>query len=108
VPHWTARLEYLYSDFGTTSVTFPMAGQRFDSDLSAQEVGVGLNYQLGDNGSNAGNESLAPLGGDNWSIHGQTTYTSQYAPPFRAPYHGQNSLDRNAGRETWDATLYAG
>jgi high affinity Mn2+ porin len=73
VPHWTARLEYLYSDFGTTSVTFPMAGQRFDSDLSAQEVRVGLNYQLGGNGSNAGNESLAPLGGDNWSIHGQAT-----------------------------------
>ena len=24
----------LYSDFGTTSVTFPLAGQRFDSNLS--------------------------------------------------------------------------
>ncbi len=51
---------------------------------------------------------MAPLEGDNWSIHGQTTYVSQYAPPFRAPYHGTNSLDSNAGRETWDATLYAG
>jgi len=108
VPHWTARLEYLYSDFGTTSVTFPLAGQRFDSNLSVQEVRVGLNYQLGGSGSNPGNGSLAPLGGDNWSIHGQTTYTSQYAPPFHAPYHGTNSLDSNAGRETWDATLYAG
>jgi high affinity Mn2+ porin len=36
VPHWTARIEYLYSDFGTASVTFPLAGQRFDSNLSAQ------------------------------------------------------------------------
>jgi high affinity Mn2+ porin len=106
VPHWTARLEYLYSDFGTTSVTFPLAGQRFDSNLSVQEVRIGLNYQLG--GSNAGNGSLAPLEGDNWSVHGQTTYVSQYAPPFHAPYRGTNSLDTNAGRETWDATLYAG
>jgi high affinity Mn2+ porin len=46
--------------------------------------------------------------GDNWSVHGQTTYVSQYAPPFHAPYRGANSLDTNAGRETWDATLYAG
>jgi len=108
VPHWTMRLEYLYSGFGTSSVTFPLAGQRFDSNLSAQEVRVGLNYQLGANGSNGGNGRLAPLGGDNWSIHGQTTFVSQFAPSFRAPYRGQNSLDTNAGRETWDATLYAG
>src|SRR5208337_1202651 len=31
-----------------------------------------------------------------------------YAPPFHAPYRGANSLDSNAGRETWDATLFAG
>ncbi len=111
VPHWTMRLEYLYSAFGTASVTFPLAGQRFNSNLSVQEVRLGLNYQLGGNGSSAGNAndaSLAPLGGDNWAVHGQTTYVSQYAPPFRAPYRGANSLDSNAGRETWDATLYAG
>jgi high affinity Mn2+ porin len=33
---------------------------------------------------------------------------SQYAAPFHAPDHGQNSLDSNTGRETWDATLYIG
>jgi len=32
--------------FGTASVTFPLAGQRFDSNLSVQEVRVGLNYKL--------------------------------------------------------------
>jgi high affinity Mn2+ porin len=108
VPHWTARLEYLYSDFGTASVTFPLAGQRFDSNLSVQEVRLGLNYQLGGNGSNSATGGLAPLAGDNWSIHGQTTYLSQFVPRFHAPYRGANSLDSNAGRETWDATLYAG
>jgi high affinity Mn2+ porin len=108
MPHWTARLEYLYSAYGTASVTFPLAGQRFDSNLATQEVRLGLNYQLGDTGTKAGSGGLAPLEGDNWSIHGQTTFVSQYAPPFHAPYHGQNSLDSNAGRETWDATLYAG
>jgi high affinity Mn2+ porin len=41
-------------------------------------------------------------------LHGQTTFVSQYAPPFHAPYHGPNSLDSNHGRETWDVTFYAG
>jgi high affinity Mn2+ porin len=108
LPHWTARVEYLYSDYGTASVTFPLAGQRFDSNLTTQEWRVGLNYQLGEAAAKAGNGGIAPLEGDNWTIHGQTTFVSQYAPPFHAPYHGPNSLDSNAGRETWDATLYVG
>jgi high affinity Mn2+ porin len=41
VPHWTTRLEYLYSDFGTTGVTFPLAGQRFDSNLSVKRFASG-------------------------------------------------------------------
>jgi high affinity Mn2+ porin len=108
VPHWTARVEYLYSDYGISSVTFPLAGQRFDSNLTTQQWRVGLNYQLGEAAAKAGNGGIAPLEGDNWVIHGQTTFVSQFAPPFHAPYHGQNSLDSNSGRETWDATLYVG
>jgi high affinity Mn2+ porin len=45
---------------------------------------------------------------NNFSLHGQTTFTSQYAFPFRAPYRGQNSLDSNSGRETWDVNFYVG
>src|SRR5262249_446280 len=41
-------------------------------------------------------------------LHGQTTFFEEYAPPFRSPYRGHNSLIPNEGRETWDATLYAG
>jgi high affinity Mn2+ porin len=46
-PGWTARFEYLYSQYGNARVTFPFGGQRFQSDLSTQEVRVGLNYKLG-------------------------------------------------------------
>jgi high affinity Mn2+ porin len=59
VPHWTARLEYLYSSYGTASVTFPLAGQRFDSNLSIQEFRLGLNYQLGESARKAGNGGIA-------------------------------------------------
>ena len=44
-----------------------------------------------------------------WSLHGHATFTEQYHPGFTAPYTGANSLDpRSDGRETFDATLFAG
>jgi len=107
VQGWTARLEYLYSRFGSSAVGFPLSGQSFNSDLSIQQVRVGLNYRFG-NGAQPAFSGPAALNTDGWEVHGQTTYVSQYAPPFTAPYRGANSLDSNAGRETWDATLYIG
>ena len=44
-----------------------------------------------------------------WAIHGQSTFTEMYQPAFRSPYQGSYSLPAAAnGRETFDATLYAG
>jgi high affinity Mn2+ porin len=108
-PAWTARFEYLYSQYANTGVTFPLSGQRFQSDLSMQEVRWGVSYQLGSDVSKW-KVLTAPNSpeSDGWSLHSQTTFAAQYAPPFRVPYRGANSLDPNAGRETWDATLYIG
>src|SRR5579871_5497527 len=108
-PDWTLKLEYLYSQFGNTAVTFPQGHQTFDSNLSTHQLRLGLNYRLGDISKLDWTKPIAqPLETDNWAVHGQTTFLWQYAPPFRAPYRGANSLDPNAGRETWDATLYIG
>ena len=49
-PHWTASIQYLYTDYGHSNALFANAGQRFDSDLSLQELRAGLNYQFGDDG----------------------------------------------------------
>jgi high affinity Mn2+ porin len=108
-PGWTARFEYLYSQYGNAGVTFPLGGQRFQSDSSMQEVRWGLNYKLGGDASKWNVLATPnPLEDDGWSLHSQTTFAAQYAPPFHAPYGGANSLDPNEGRETWDATLYLG
>jgi high affinity Mn2+ porin len=108
-PGWTAKAEYLYAQFGDTGVTFPASGQSFSSNFAMHELRVGLNYRPGDApNSNGSPFGISPLEVDNWIVHGQTSYLSQYAPPFHAPYRGANSLDSNAGRETWDATLYIG
>jgi len=46
---------------------------------------------------------------ENWAIHGQATITWLLQPAFRSPYQGPHSLSPAAnGRETIDATLYAG
>jgi len=107
--NWTARLEYLFTDYGNRSVTFPAGAQRFTSDLNVSELRFGLNYRL-NGGPSAGNTAIAPPVPefDNFAIHGQTTYLSQYVSPFRNPYFGQNSLAPNQGRETWDATAFVG
>jgi high affinity Mn2+ porin len=106
---WTARLEYLFTGFGTHGVAFPAGAQRFDSDLALHALRLGLNYRLGSDGSKPENLfGIAAPETDVWALHGQTTFVNQYAFPFRTPYRGRNSLDSNSGRETWDVTLYAG
>ncbi len=107
---WSVKAEYLYAQYGNASASFPLGGQNITSDLATHEVRAGLNYKLFDNGSKSDNWpfGLSAFDSDGWAIHGQTTYVNQYAAPFHAPYRGANSLDSNAGRETWDATLYIG
>lgn len=51
----------------------------------------------------------SPQATEDWALHGQVTFVEQYHPAFRAPYTGPNSLGpQSAGRETFDATLFAG
>lgn len=106
-PHWTARLEYLFTDYGKTTVNFPAAGQSFAPSLTMQELRAGVNYQFGAGGGGyAGKNAVDP---DIVNFHGQATFLWQGNPSFNAPYFGQNSLPNAAeGRQTTDATLYAG
>ncbi len=108
--HWTAQLQYLFTDYGNTAVTFPAGAQRFTSDLTLHELTFGLNYRFNSDGSTSADKDVTPpaLQTDNFAVHGQTTFLEQYAPAFRAPYSGTNSLVPNQGRETWDATAFLG
>jgi high affinity Mn2+ porin len=108
--HWTAQLQYLFTDYGNITVTFPAGAQRFTSDLTLHELVFGLNYRFNSDGSTSADKDVTPpaLQTDNFAIHGQTTFLQQYDPAFRAPYAGANSLVSNQGRETWDATLFLG
>jgi len=104
-PRWSARIEYLYTQFNTRSVAFPAGAQAFASDLSLQSLRLGLNYKIDQNGLNDGwsdflGKGPSALELDRFAFHGQTTYVQQYVFPFRSPYRGQNSLNPNQGRQT--------
>jgi high affinity Mn2+ porin len=110
-PHWTAKFEYLYTDYGFNSVTFPAAGERFASDFALQQLRMGLNYQFGGDPLAAIPGATAPAAPDpdRINFHGQTTFVWQGYPAIRSPYEGTNSLPVSGqGRETFDATLGIG
>jgi high affinity Mn2+ porin len=108
--HWSARLEYLFTGYGSRAVTFPAGAQRFTSDLTQSQLRFGLNYRLdGNTTKSPDNAADAPaLQTDRFAVHGQTTFVEQYAFPFRSPYTGPNSFIPNIGRETFDATAMLG
>ena len=89
----------------------PGAGQRISSDFSLQEFRAGLNYHFGNDAT------PAPSVTRRRPRRSRTTSTSTARPRssgkailrFRSPYAGPNSLPGSGeGRETFDATLYAG
>ena len=84
-PNWTARLEYLFIDYGNRSVTFPAGAQRFSSDLNAQRVALRPQLQSAQRRSEFGHAANAPPTPhfDNFAVHGQTTFLEQYV--FRVP-----------------------
>ncbi len=109
-PNWAVRLEYLFTDYGSRSVTFPAATQLFNSDLALHTLRLGFDYKLGrdDVDPKIFTKGLSALELDKFALHGQFTFVEQYAPPFRSPYVGQNSLIPNQGREGWDIMYFAG
>ena len=113
-PHWTARLEYLFTDYGTRGTTFFGGAQRVNFDFLLHEVRAGLNYQFGNDVLPVDALPIvtkAPAAPDNdlVNFHGQATFVWQGYPAIRSPYQGPNSLPHGGqGRETTDATLFAG
>jgi high affinity Mn2+ porin len=112
-PHWTARLEYLFTDYGNKSWPFFAGAQPIAANFALQEFRAGLNYQFGDGAATASlplvTKAPGALDPDIVNFHGQTTFVEQAYPAFRSPYQGANSLPGGGqGRETWDATLFAG
>lgn len=108
--HWTAALEYSLTRFGRRSVLFASTDERFDSDLSLQELHLRLSYRFGEaaTGPSLDEAFLASVAG-RLAFHGAVTFTYQGNAAFSSPYQGANSLPSGTeAREIADAGLYAG
>jgi high affinity Mn2+ porin len=107
-PHWSLRLEYLYSQFQNASVQFD-SGAAHASTLNFQTLRVGLNRKIDwpGGGSPLQLASLVDPESNRWEIHGQTTYLPQGYPGFRALYTGPNSLTpAPQAQATWSNSLF--
>jgi high affinity Mn2+ porin len=108
-PNWTARLEYLYGNFGKTNVGFP-SGASYASTTDFNMLRLGLNRKFGGSadGFSERKDGAAAKPVD-WQIHGQATYIQQGYPSFNSPYAGPNSLSSSAQtRNTVSATAFLG
>jgi high affinity Mn2+ porin len=107
-PHWSVRLEYLYSAFERANIRFP-SGAQTNSTLDFQQIRVGLNRKVDWPGSNnwTPKTDLTDPESNRWEIHGQTTYLPQGYPSFRALYTGPNSLTpAPQAQATWSNSLF--
>jgi high affinity Mn2+ porin len=109
-PHWIGRLEYLFTDYGATSPTFPAVGQQINSNLTMRELRAGLTYHFDDDAQAIAAKSTSDAtDSDRVNFHTQATLVAQGYPPIRSPYEGANSFPASGqGLETTDATLYGG
>src|SRR5207237_60530 len=107
-PHWSWRLEYLYSQFENGGVRFSN-GASYTSTLEFQTLRVGLNRKLdfADGPDLKLKSDPSDPESDRWEIHGQATVIGQGYPSFRAPYTGTNSLTpARQFQETWSNSLF--
>jgi high affinity Mn2+ porin len=107
-PHWSVKLEYLYSQFDRANIRFP-SGAEHNSTLDFQQIRIGLNRKVDWPGSNSRTpkSDLTDPDSDRWEIHGQSTYLGQGYPAFRAPYTGTNSLTpARQAQATWSNFPY--
>jgi len=107
---WTARVEYLYSRFGTLATDFfPLT--HYASTLDLHMVRLGANYRFADGDGKV--DSTIEVGKapefPTWELHAQSTFVYQGYPSFPALYSGANSLSPNAqAKETWSSSAFVG
>ncbi len=109
-PSWTARLEYLFTDYASRGVSFPAGCAAFQFRLM-------LCRHCASASITSSATTLPPTPSPKRPARLRSTVSRCTARPpsssnmcrrFTAPYHGQNSLDANQGREGWGAMFFAG
>lgn len=104
---WSARAEYLYTNFNLSGFVFGSAPSRYDSQYNLHRVRFGLNYRFGEvEEKKSKQDDRGPL---SFEVGGQTVFVYQGYPPIRAAYDGPQSLPSSGqSRETWALSGFLG
>jgi high affinity Mn2+ porin len=109
MPHWTGRLEYMFTDYGTTSASMVGIGQNVNSNATVHEVRAGVTYHFDDDTPGMTAKAPSTTDSDRVNFHTQATFTVQGYPSIHSAYEGANSLKASGQvAETTDVTLYGG
>ncbi len=113
IPHWTAFLEFMYNKYGSTSNSYQLAGQKFTSDSSTEQVKFGLNYQFADDGKSPSSQNvILPkiFNEDRINIHEDFSGIYQGYPSFASPaFNGPKTFRSNGeAREVVSLDLFIG
>ena len=100
IPHWTAFLEFMYNNYAKSSVTYPTEGQKFNSNISSEQVKFGLNYQFSDKGDTKVDRSIilpSLINDDRINIHLDFSGIYQGYPSFQSPSFNGSKVFRSNG-----------
>jgi high affinity Mn2+ porin len=104
---WSARAEYLYTNFNLGGFPFASFPSRYDTQYDLHRVRLGLNYRFGEvEDKKTQRDDRGP---GSFEFRGQTVFIFQGYPPIRAPYDGPQSLPGvGQSRETWGTSGFLG
>jgi high affinity Mn2+ porin len=104
---WSARAEYLYTNFNLSGFVFGSFPSRYDTQYDLHRVRLGLNYRFGEvEEKKAKRDDRGP---GSFEFRGQTVFVFQGYPPINAAYDGTNSLPAaGQSRETWGTSGFLG
>jgi high affinity Mn2+ porin len=104
---WSARAEYLYTNFNLSGFVFGSFPSRYDTQYDLHRVRLGLNYRFGEVEEKKTKQD--DRGPGSFEFRGQTVFVYQGYPPINAPYDGTNSLPAvGQSRETWGTSGFLG
>ena len=111
IPQWTAFAEFMYNHYGSSSVTYPIASEKFTSRDQTYQVKVGVNYHPTDGTTPSLSNQLLKgvLDADRVNFHLDTVAVYQGYPSFNSPFSGAKSFRGNGeAREIAAVDLFAG
>ena len=108
-PHWSVKLEYLYSRSRPTFASLCRCRSAIRPWISTGQYRPQPQDRLAAFGESADypKADLTDPESDRWEIHGQTHLSGAGLSGFRAPYTGTNSLTpARQAQATWSNSLY--